>query len=221
MHKIRILMVDDHNLLREGLSRLLETGPGFRIVGQWATASEAISLLFTPPVEEVLLDDDLGEDGGAGLVTDLRRCQVQVKILMVTAPMSNVATLQIMEAGASAVFLKQSNLDQLVEAIHRLGDNGIWLDGDVVRSIVNIRSSHAEQVETRRPLTARQSEALRGIFDGLADKEIAWKLKTSESSIKAFIQELFPKAGVRTRSQLVRIAIEKHACDWLRPKTGD
>jgi DNA-binding NarL/FixJ family response regulator len=71
-----------------------------------------------------------------------------------------------------------------------------------------------------QPLTARQSEVLRGILDGLANKEIAWKLKTSETSIKAVIQELFQKAGVRTRSQLVRIAIEKHSADWLKAETN-
>jgi DNA-binding NarL/FixJ family response regulator len=58
---------------------------------------------------------------------------------------------------------------------------------------------------------------LRGILDGFTNKEIAWKLKTSESSVKGVIQELFHKAGVRTRSQLVRIAIEKHSSDWLKP----
>jgi DNA-binding NarL/FixJ family response regulator len=70
-------------------------------------------------------------------------------------------------------------------------------------------------------LTSRQSEVLRGIFDGLANKEIAWKLNASESSIKAVIQELFRKAGVRTRSQLVRIAIEKYSSDWLNPELKD
>jgi DNA-binding NarL/FixJ family response regulator len=69
-----------------------------------------------------------------------------------------------------------------------------------------------------QPLTRRQGEVLRGILDGLANKEIAWKLQASESSIKAVIQELFRKAGVRTRSQLVRIAIEKHSSDWLKPE---
>jgi DNA-binding NarL/FixJ family response regulator len=62
---------------------------------------------------------------------------------------------------------------------------------------------------------------MRGILDGLANKEIAWKLKVSESSIKAAIQELFHKAGVRTRSQLVRIAIEKHSSNWLKPEAKD
>jgi DNA-binding NarL/FixJ family response regulator len=76
-------------------------------------------------------------------------------------------------------------------------------------------------MEHARPLTSRQSEVLRGILDGLANKEIAWKLNASESSIKAVIQELFRKAGVRTRSQLVRIAIEKHSSDWLKSEVKD
>ena len=135
-----------------------------------------------------------------------------------SAGMTDAATLQIMEAGARGVFLKQSNPDQLVEAIRRVASNGIWLDSEAVRSLVSARSAQAEQVEHKRPLTSRQSEVMRGILDGLANKEIAWKLNVSESSIKAAIQELFHKAGVRTRSQLVRIAIEKHSSDWLGPE---
>jgi DNA-binding NarL/FixJ family response regulator len=74
-------------------------------------------------------------------------------------------------------------------------------------------------MEHTRPLTPRQGKVLKGILDGLTNKEIAWNLKTSESAIKAVIQELFRKVGVRTRSQLVRIAIEKHSSDWLKPET--
>jgi DNA-binding NarL/FixJ family response regulator len=62
---------------------------------------------------------------------------------------------------------------------------------------------------------------LRGILDGLSNKEIAWNLKVSESAVKAVIQELFHKAGVRTSSQLVRIAIERHSSDWLSSETRD
>jgi two-component system nitrate/nitrite response regulator NarL len=221
MVETRILMVDDHNLFREGLSRLLESAPGFRVVGQCGSAAEAISALSNAPADVVLLDYDLGEKRGSSLVAELRKCQNQVKILMVTAGMSDAATLQTMEAGACGVFLKQNNPDQLVEAIRRVANDGIWLDSETVRSLVSAKSAQAEQAEHQRPLTSRQSDVMRGILDGLANKEIAWNLKVSESSIKAAIQELFHKAGVRTRSQLVRIAIERHSSDWLRPGTGD
>jgi DNA-binding NarL/FixJ family response regulator len=140
---------------------------------------------------------------------------------MVTAGMTDMATLQIMEAGASGVFLKQSNPDQLVAAIQRVMRSEIWLDSEAARSLVSASRMDADRVENRRSLTSRQSEVLRGILDGLTNKEIAWNLKTSESSVKAVIQELFHKAGVRTRSQLVRIAIEKHSSDWFRTKSTD
>jgi DNA-binding NarL/FixJ family response regulator len=221
MRQIRILMVDDHTLFREGLSRLLETTPDFQIVGQCANVAEAISALSNTPADVVLLDYDLGYEQGSRLLVGLKNRQSAVKVLMVTAGMTDGATLQIMEAGASGVFLKHSDPDQLVTAIHQVANNEIWLDSAAVRSLVAARNTQTDRMEHARPLTSRQSEVLRGILDGLANKEIAWKLNASESSIKAVIQELFRKAGVRTRSQLVRIAIEKHSSDWLKSEVKD
>lgn len=183
--------------------------------------NELIQHRANPEARNPIFKARLGEKRGSSLVAELRKCQSQVKILMVTPGMSDAATLQTMEAGACGVFLKQSNPDQLVEAIRRVANDGIWLDSETVRSLVSAKGAHAEQAEHQRPLTSRQSDVLRGILDGLANKEIAWNLKVSESSIKAAIQELFHKAGVRTRSQLVRIAIERHSSDWLKPGTGD
>jgi len=221
MRQIRILMVDDHSLFREGLSRLLDTTPDFQIVGQCATVAEAVSRLPETPADLVLLDYDLGDEQGYHLLVDLKNRHSTVKVLMVTAGMTDAATLQVMEAGASGIFLKQSNPAQLVAAIHRVANNEIWMDTGAVRSLVAARNAQTDRVEHARPLSARQSEVLRGILDGLANKEIAWKLNASESSIKAVIQELFRKAGVRTRSQLVRIAIEKHSSDWLKSEAKD
>jgi DNA-binding NarL/FixJ family response regulator len=209
-------MVDDHRLFREGLSRLLEATPDFQVVGQCATEAEAVSELSVTPADVVLLDYDLGNEQGYRLLVDLKVHHSEVKVLMVTAGMTDATTLQIMEAGASGVFLKHSDPDQLVAAIRRVADNEIWMDSGAVRSLVAARNALTGSMERSRPLSIRQSEVLRGILDGLGNKEIAWKLNASESSIKAVIQELFRKAGVRTRSQLVRIAIEKHSSDWLK-----
>lgn len=216
MSDIRILMVDDHSLFRESLSRLLESAPGLHVVGQCATVAEAIAAFPGAQADVVLLDYDLGEEQGTSLLAELKKRRSEAKVLMVTAGMSDAVTLRVMETGASGVFLKHSSLDQLLAAIHRVASGELWLDTGAVRSLVVGRSTQAEHPDRTRFLTSRQSDVLRAILDGLTNKEIAWKLKSSESSVKAVIQELFHKAGVRTRSQLVRIAIEKHSSDWLR-----
>jgi two-component system, NarL family, nitrate/nitrite response regulator NarL len=216
MREIRILMVDDHSLFRESLSRLLEAHSRFHVVGECATVAEAIAAFSQTQTDVVLLDYDLGEESGFGLIAELKRRQSAAQVLMVTAGVSDEMTLHIMESGASGVFLKHGSSDQLATAIQQIADGEIWLDSTALHCLVAGRRNRQDFLQRTRPLTARQSEVLRGILDGLANKEIAWKMKTSESSVKAVIQELFHKAGVRTRSQLVRIAIEKHSSDWLK-----
>jgi DNA-binding NarL/FixJ family response regulator len=220
MSEIRILMVDDHSLFRESLSRFLTTAPGFRLVGGCSNVHEAVAAFAETEADVVLLDYDLGEELGPSLVAELKKRQRDAKVLMVTAGMSDAATLQIMQAGASGIFLKHSSLDQLLSAIQRVAVGEIWMDVGAVRALAAGKGTPANAIDRTRPLTTRQIEVMRGILDGFTNKEIAVKLKASESSVKAVIQELFQKAGVRTRSQLVRIAIEKHSSDWLRPQAG-
>ena len=216
MGQIRILMVDDHSLFRESLSRLLATDREFHVVAQCATLGEAQLALNQHAIDLVLLDYDLGPEAGSDLLTAIRLHHSGVKVLLVTAGLSDELTVRVMEAGASGIFLKHSSSDLLVAAIRQVAGGETWIDHATLQSLAAGRRARTEVAELSRPLTARQREVLRGILDGLANKEIAWKLNTSESSVKAVIQELFHKAGVRTRSQLVRIAFEKHSSDWLK-----
>jgi two-component system, NarL family, nitrate/nitrite response regulator NarL len=219
MSEIRLLMIDDHSLFRESLSRLLETTPLVRVLGQFGAISEALASPLFGDVDVVLLDYDLGEESGFRLLSELKQRQNhKIRVLIVTAGMSDEATVQLMENGAAGIFLKHNSPDQLVAAIKQIAKGEVWLDSAAVQSLLAGEHTRARHLERARPLTTRQSEVLRGILDGLTNKEIAWKLQVSESSIKAVIQELFHKAGVRTRSQLVRIAIERHSSDWLKPE---
>lgn len=216
MRKIRLMIVDDHSLFRESLCRMLETVGDFCIVAQCGTLAQAQQSLEQHSVDVVLLDYDLGSEAGSDLLAAIRARFTNVKVLLVTAGVSEELTVRVMEMGAAGIVLKRSSTETLVAAIHHVADGKTWLDGSTAQSLAAGKKARTEVAELSRPLTARQREVLRGILDGLANKEIAWNLNTSESSVKAVIQELFHKAGVRTRSQLVRIAFEKHASDWLK-----
>ena len=213
---VRILLVDDHTLFRESLVRLLEAEPDVQVVGHCAAIHQAVQLLNEIIVDVILLDYDLGEEFGTDLLRELQAHASSIKILMVTAGMRDSVTRAALSAGASGVVLKHSGPKQLVEAIHKVANGEIWLDAGILRSLTANTTENSESVHTVRALTQRQHQVLRSILDGLTNKEIASRLQVSETSVKAVIQELFSKTGVRTRSQLVRVAIEKYSADWLR-----
>ena len=215
MNLIRILFVDDHKLFRESVIRLLDREPDFTISAQCGNIADAEHVIETIPIDLMLLDYDLGAEIGTSIISTLHRKQPKARILMVTGGMGSRAILAAMDAGVSGIVLKHSDPDRLIEAIRRVASGETWWDAGVVHLMA--RESTSAIVPTPpRSITERQRQILQLILDGLTNKEIASELNSSESSVKASIQELFTKAGVRTRSQLVRIALENHALDWLK-----
>ena len=212
---IKILLIDDHTIFRESLLRLLSGEPGMQVVGQCGTTAEARQILAETVVDVVLLDYDLGDEIGTDLLNYLHETDSKARALMLTSGMIPSATLSALDAGAAGVILKHSETRQLLEAINRISKGETWWDTGVVRSALLGSRQQADVKIPARDLTERQRAVLRYILDGLSNKEIAARLQASETSVKASIQELFSKAGVRTRSQLVRVAIERFSSDWL------
>jgi DNA-binding NarL/FixJ family response regulator len=219
VQQIRILLVDDHGLFRESLSRLLQAEPDLQIAGHCASTAEAVAVLEREAVDIVLLDYDLGEEQGLPFLEHAKRAGFKGRVLMVTAGMDDSETLRALESGSSGVFLKHSTPAELVQAIHKVAGGEMWLDPRAVRAVVSGASGRSEQERSSQPLNARERAVLKAVFEGFTNKEIAGQLGISESSVKAAMQQLFDKTGVRTRSQLVRIALERHAQDWMIPET--
>jgi two-component system nitrate/nitrite response regulator NarL len=211
--RIRIVLIDDHILFRESLVRLLEMQPEFEVVARCATVAEGQQALAAAAVDVILLDYDLGDEVGTDMLTRLGAKQSSLKVIMVTAGMGPSATLNAANAGVAGVVLKHSDPRHLVEAIHKVAAGETWWDPGILRTVSAGRESSSGSV---RSLTARQRRVLRSILDGLTNKEIAARIEASETAVKATIQELFHKAGVRTRSQLVRVAIERYSLEWLK-----
>ncbi|HWR21372.1 MAG TPA: response regulator transcription factor [Verrucomicrobiae bacterium] len=207
MKRIRVLLLDDHILFREGLNRLLQSEPDFEIVGVCGTSAEALEILSRVPVDVVLLDFDLGEDYGSRLILSARGGGYTGKILMVTAGMNAAESSVALKLGASGIFLKHSPPDALVTAIRRVVSGEAWVDQRIIQLMADAVNQPEEQEDHKR-LTEREEQVLQAVFEGLTNKEAATQLGVTEGAVKATLQHLFQKTGVRTRSQLVRVAIE-------------
>lgn len=215
MNEIRLLIVDDHSLFREGLVRLLSAEPDFQVIGNCGRIKDALDILTRAAVDVLLLDYDLETEQGSKLLEQLRNRDAAPKVLMVTAGMDSTGITDIMQAGASGIFLKHSPPAQLAEAIRRVADGEMWLDPRAVKPVIQAVSRNSEQKRLELLLNEREKAVLKGVLEGASNKVIAADLHLSESSVKAVLQQLFLKTGVRTRSQLVRVALERHAHDWL------
>jgi DNA-binding NarL/FixJ family response regulator len=213
MDKIKILLLDDHALFREGLGRLLEGEPDLEMAACCASVDEATQALRQTQIDLVLLDYDLGKERGFEFIKLARQAGFQGRLLMVTAGMSDAESVRALDLGVSGIFPKNRSPVVLTLAIRKVMAGETWLDEDAIQALVRA-TKHPGGAGQTKPFTERESQVLQGVFEGLSNKEIGARLSISESSVKAALQQLFHKTGVRTRSQLVRIALEEHRGSW-------
>lgn len=201
--RLRLLLFDDHLLFREGLTRLLETEDDFEVVAQCGTAPEALDALRRTEVDVVLLDYDLESDTGTRFLSAAHASGYRGKVLMVTAGMNELQCSLAWKLGISGIALKHSSPAKLLVAIRTVASGGKWNDQETIASVGD------QSVRKTLGLTPRERQVLRGVLEGQTNQEIADNVGASLSSVKASLQQLFDKTGVRTRGQLVRVAVER------------
>jgi DNA-binding NarL/FixJ family response regulator len=207
MQRIRLLLLDDHVLFREGLRRLLVSESDFETVAECGTLAEALDVISRSVIDIVLLDFDLEEETGTRFIASATAEGYRGKILMVTAGMSPLDIAVARKLGISGIFLKHSSPAMLLQAIRTVAAGDEWMDPKITQPGADAAKPGVRA--EKEPLTPREHEVLRSVFEGLTNKEIAYRIGVSQSSVKATLQDLFQKTGVRTRGQLVRIAIER------------
>ncbi len=208
LQKVRILILDDHSLFREGLARLLEIDPEFVVVARCSSVDEALRALSGAAIDVVLLDFDLGLQRGTEFLLQSRKRGFQGKVLVVTAGLSDDDATQLIREGAAGIFLKHNPPALLSKSIRKVMTGQPWLEARYLSAL--LQGGSPRKIESAH-FTDRERAVLRGVFEGLMNKEISDRLKISETSVKAALQQLFEKAGVRTRGQLVRVALERYS----------
>ena len=207
-----VLLVDDHALFRESLARLLAVESDIRVTAQCGTVEDALQLISAEAFDLVLLDYELGDRRGNEFVTAARQRNFAGRILIVTVGLTLAEVSAMMDSGVRGVFLKNNSPGLLIQAVHAVMRGEIWMDPKYSAAGDEPATAWAAR---RARFTDRDRQVLRGVFEGLANKELAERLHVSESAIKASLQQLFSKTGVRTRSQLVRVALEHYRRELL------
>jgi two-component system nitrate/nitrite response regulator NarL len=203
---IRALLVDDHSLFRESVARVLGMEPDLE-VEHCGSIREALAILARQTFDLVLLDHDLGSERASQFLPAARQAGFEGRVLVVTAWVSDTEARRLIRQGVAGIFLKEAPLSDLSASIHMVMAGGTWLDP----SLTHMEQETADHDEATAPLfNDRQRKVLHFVLEGLSNKEIAWRLQISESYVKAILQSLFQKTGVRTRGQLVRVAFEQY-----------
>jgi len=207
---IRVLLVDDHALFRESLARLLQSEPGVEVVAHCGSGTEALQIIeSSKEIDIVLLDLDLGQERGTEFLDHLRNAHFLGKVLLVTADVSDSEVPNLIRKGISGVFMKHGSPTLLIQGIRETMEGKALFGQDQLRRALG-RAEVPAQDQRRSKLTERERKVLSFVFEGLANKQIADRLQISETAVKASLQQLFAKTGVRTRSQLVRVALEQY-----------
>ena len=210
----RILLVDDHTLFRESLRRLLEDAPDYQVVAEAATVADALELCHGDlDFDLALIDYDLGPTAGARNGVSVLRCLRERKefipALMIAGRIGQQDLLAIVRELETGVFLKSDPPEELQLALQRTMQRGLWISSRLALDLV--ASTNAEEpkpYDAAITLDVREREILGLVVEGLSNSEISSRLNLSETVVKAALQRLFEKVGVRTRAQLVRFAFE-------------
>lgn len=211
MNQIRLAILDDHGLFRASVGHFLASEPDFEVAGVCGTSAEALEILHGSAVDVTLLEFDLGAEHGNSFIATARRAGYQGRFLIVAGAADVRNSALALKLGASGIFLKSDVPERLLQAIRTVANGEVWVDPRVIQLLAEQLVERDQQLEDQRyviPLAARERKVLLGILGGLTNKKIGGKIGLAESSVKAILQGLFIKAGVRTRSQLVRAALE-------------
>jgi DNA-binding NarL/FixJ family response regulator len=202
---IRVLLIDDHTVVRTALRMLIESHPGFVVVGEAADRRGALALLAQVQPDVILLDIALSQISGVDLIPELRARAPRARVLLLTGIQDIEEHRRAVRLGARGVVLKDQAPAVLVKAIERVHAGEVWLDGMMVADLVSEIAAGSEPPAEPEPvpLTERERQVIALVCEGLPNRAIAERLMISETTVRHHLTSVFDKLGVNSRLELV------------------
>lgn len=194
---VRVVIADDHGVVREGLTRLIEAQDGLEVVAGAANGREAVQAAHEHEPDVVLMDLEMPEMDGIAATREIRRDHPSVAVLVLTSFSDRARILGALEAGACGYLLKDVDAQHLVDAVEAAARGESPLDPRAASTILTAR----QQPSLARGLSAREREVLVLLVEGLPNKLIARRLEISEKTVKAHLTNIFRVIGVTDRTQ--------------------
>jgi DNA-binding NarL/FixJ family response regulator len=212
---VRILVADDHPIVRDGLKKLLQMEEDFEVVGEAGDGREVLDKVQALDPDVLLLDLRMPNLDGLSALQALQQASKRTRVIVLTASEDKNEFVQAMKMGCSGIVLKQTAPDLIVKSIRKVHSGEIWLDSNTTAAVMRQFSTGLESSGSggkgreRSPLSAREREIVALVAQGYKNKEMAEKMFISEQTVKNHLHNIFDKLGVSDRLELALYAIHK------------
>ena len=217
MARQRILLVDDHEVVRLGLRSLLEQHPNFEVVAEAATAREAVDKTRTHKPDVIVMDIRLKGGSGIEACQEITNEFPEAKVIMLTSYAEDEMLFSAIRAGAAGYVLKQIGGDDLVRAIEAVGRGEALLDPAVTQRVFQEvrKAAREEEASAFSDLTQQEMHVLQLVSEGRTNRQIAEMLYLGEGTVRNYVSSILSKLNVRNRAEAAAYAVEHNLKDYL------
>jgi len=210
MNKIRVMLVDDHEIVRRGLVSMFQLDQEFDVVGEASSGEEAILKVQSIRPDVVVLDLKIGNGSGSKVCQDILSVTPDAKVMILTAFIDEEAIFECLSAGAKGYILKDADAARLLDQVKAVSRGEEVLDRRVLGILVNRFRDLNKKDSRRLLLTPQEITIVKYVSEGLTNKQIAQKMILSDNTIKRHLQDIMNKLGVNNRAELVNRAMREN-----------
>ncbi len=208
---IRVVIVDDHSMVRRGLATILKIKPDLQLVGEASNGREAVEVCAHLQPDVILMDLMMPEMSGAAAIASIRRQWPQVQVIALTSFQEKELVREALQAGAIGYLLKNVSADDLAAAIREAAAGRSTLAPEAIQALLQLEPAPRvpeEDLAAAFELTPREQEVLALMIEGLSNPDIAERLVVSRSTAKAHVSNILSKMGVSNRAEAISLALQ-------------
>ncbi len=205
---IKVLLVDDHAILRDGLKNIIAVEEDIAVVGELTNGSEVLETIEATEPDVILMDINLPDKNGIEMTGLVKRHYPNCKVLILTMYKHDEYFMSALKAGADGYILKDAPAEEVIEAIQEVAGGNSILHPSMAKKLVDYHQKKNQLTQNAKDLTDREKDVLICLVEGLSNKQIAERLFISDKTVKIHVSNIFKKLDVKSRSQAIIFAVQ-------------